>query len=45
LVRSGRSDDEHAVVRYVGWGRAVEGGGEMEYPTTQVVLFRDGRIR
>jgi hypothetical protein len=38
-------DDEHAVVRYVCWGHATEGGGEMEYPTTQAVSFRDRRIR
>ena len=38
-------DDEHAVVRYVGWGHAAEGGGEMEYPFTQCYSIRDGRFR
>ncbi len=37
-------DDTHAVVRYVGWGHAAEGGGEMEYATIQALSFGDGRF-
>jgi ketosteroid isomerase-like protein len=37
-------DDEHAAIRYSGWGHAAEGGGPMEYATTQTVSLRDGRL-
>ena len=38
-------DEEHAVVQFVGWGHAAEGGGEMEYLTLNAMSFRDGRCR
>ena len=38
-------DDEHAALRFGGYGHAAEGGGEMEYSMTQAVSFRDGRLR
>ncbi len=38
-------DDEHAALRFGGYGHAAEGGGEMEYSNTQAVSFSDGRVR